>query len=319
MCRTSFSRHFILGTVIFFLSATIFSGCSRKTTLSHSKASVTIKSCISAEKGTDSAEKSVTVKQQNFPKRIVSLVPAGTEILCEVGAINQIVARTDFCNYPPEVSSIPSTGGFSGETISLETILSFNPDFIYAQKAAHSQLLEPLKNSGVQIYFSEATTINDICNEIEYIGKVTGHEKMGTDTANQLRALFEEARKKAESIPKTAVYYEVWNKPLLTIGKSVFITEIIEANGGKNIFDDVNEEYPIISEEMIIARNPEVIIVPEENGYTKEDIKNRSGWQNIPAVKNDRIYIIPSDPISRPGPRIKQASELFYKIINDIQ
>lgn len=302
MRKYIFFKHFFLGTVLFLISVTLLTGCTKKNS-------------DLLKKSTES----VTTNQTYFPKKIVSLAPAGTEILCEVGAISQIVARTDFCNYPPEVSSIPSTGGFSGDDISLESILSFKPDFIYALKVAHSQLLEPLKNSGVQIYFSEAATINDICNEIEYIGKITGHAEMGTDKANQMRSLFEEAHKKTESVPKTTVYYEVWNKPLISLGKSVFITEIIESAGGRNIFDDVNEEYPIISEEMIIARNPEVIIVPEENGYKIEDIKNRNGWQNIPAVKNNRIYIIQSDQISRPGPRIKQAYELFYKLINEIQ
>ena len=297
MKKHIFSRHLFLGTVLFLSLTVNFSGCSKK--------------------GTVTDENSVTIKQQNFPKRIVSLAPANTEILCEVGAINQIAARTDFCTYPPEVNSIPSTGGFSGDTISLEKILSFNPDFIYATKAAHEQLLEPLKNSGVQIYFSEAATISDICNEIEYIGTVTGNAKTGTDKANELRTMVTDSINRTSSVPKTTVYYEVWNKPLITIGKTVFITEIIEAAGGKNIFDDVSEEYPIISEEMIIARNPEVIIVPEENGFSKEDIINRSGWQNIPAVKNNRIYIIPSDCISRPGPRIKEALQLINKILGE--
>lgn len=307
MKKTTLFKTLFLGTVCLYLLTAVFTGCTKK---GYSSGNSDVKT------GTDKGTDSVTINQQNFPKRIVSLSPANTEILCAVGAINQIAARTDFCNYPPEVSSIPSTGGFSGDAISLETILSYNPDFIYATKAAHFQLLEPLKNSGVQIYLSEASTINDICNEIEYIGSVTGHEQTGRQKADEIRTLFEESKKRTEGKPKTTVYYEVWNQPLISIGKSVFMTEIMEANGGKNIFDDVTDEYPIVSEEMIIARNPEVIILPEENGFTKEDIINRAGWQNISAVKNDRIYIIPSDPVSRPGPRVKEASELFDRILN---
>lgn len=307
---------FFLGTVLL-LGTVLISGCSSKdkSVLKTVSKSVT----INGETVTFPGELSVTLKNDFCAKKVVSLTPAGSEILCKVDAFDAIAARTDFCNYPEILSSKPSTGGFSGDTVSIETILSFNPDFIYANKAAHSQLVEPLKKAGIPVYLSEAITIEQICQEIQFIGLITGHYQKGTEVKNSIQTFFEEMTNLTASEEKSTVYYEVWNQPLLSIGNMSFINQMISFAGGINIFADISEEFPFVSEETIIARNPQIIIVPEENGYSAEEIKNRSGWQNIDAVKNNKIFVINSDCFSRPGPRVTDGTLIMYFIINPDQ
>ena len=248
-------------------------------------------------------------EQLSYPTRIVSLGASTTEILFAVGAGEQVVARTDFCNFPPEASSIPSLGGFDGKTFSLESIIAYKPDFVVLFAGMHDHLIEPLQRYEIQYFVSDATSIDKVLAEIAEIGKITGHEE------NAL-ALVEEIQSSIDNlglISNKTVYWEVWNAPYMTIGSTSFINELISKAGGKNIFADVEQSYPAVNEESIIARNPDVIFIPSDSPVTVEDVKNRSGWKDISAVKNNRIFKIDADITSRAGPRIKDA----ILLIND--
>ncbi len=247
------------------------------------------------------------------PKKIVVLTPAGSEILCAVGAYSQIAARTDYCDFPKEMKSIPSVGGFDGKTLSLETIVAYEPDFVYGAKGMHDYLYTPLKKLGITLYLSNANSIQAVLDEITYIGKYTGHEDEGKKTAGNISKTLDNIRAKLKNVGTVSVYYEVWNAPYMSAGKNSFINEIISTAGGKNIFDTLSEEYPMVSEETIVASKPEVFLIPDMENETLDSIKKRNGWQKIPAVKSGRIYFVNSDVCSRPGPRIAEAVLLIAK------
>ena len=102
-------------------------------------------------------------------KRIVCLSPSGAEILCEIGAEKSIVSRTDFCDYPEKIRSVPSIGGFDGRTFSIESILSCKPDFVYGSKGMHDFLAPVLAKHKIELFLSTATSIQDLKNEIQYM------------------------------------------------------------------------------------------------------------------------------------------------------
>lgn len=252
-----------------------------------------------------------SVEQNSYPTRIVSLGASATEILFAVGAGEQVVARTDFCNFPPEASSIPSLGGFDGKTFSLESIIAYKPDFVVLFAGMHDHLIEPLQRYEIQYFVSDATSIDKVLSEIQEIGKITGHEEKAL-------ALVEEIQSSIDNlslISNKTVYWEVWNAPYMTIGGTSFINALITKSGGKNIFADVEQAYPSVNEESIIARNPDVIFIPSDSPVTVEDVKNRAGWKDITAVKTDSIYKIDADITSRSGPRIKDAILLINEFL----
>lgn len=255
-----------------------------------------------------------TTQNESVPHRIVSLSPAATEILCEVGAIDQIVARSDFSDYPSEVLSKPVVGGFDGKTLSIENILSFNPDFVYLTSGMHDYLIPLLRAQKIEYFVSSDSSVKGILSEIRKIGKITGHAKLAETKATQIEKQIAEIKK---SSPKTkkSVYWEIWSPPYMSIGKNSFINELIEIAGGKNIFSDIDEAYPIVSEEEIIARLPEVIIIPTDLASDSEAIKNRAGWKAIPAVKNDKIFALDANTISRPSPRIVDSLKLIQECL----
>ena len=274
-------------------------------------------SCIKTKAADKVLEKNI--------ERIVCLSPSGAEILCELGAKNKIVARTDFCDYPSDLQKIYSVGGFDGKSISLENIVQCKPDFVYCAKGMHEAITQGLEKLGVECYLAESSDLDSIKEEIIFIGKKLAL----TEQADFLcRKIDFEIAKVSDKIKNEvsvseqnlSVYYEVWNSPLMTCGKKSYINSLLDICGLQNIFNTLDEAYPIISEESIIINNPQVILVPKENGVTGSDFQKRNGWKEIRAVKNNRIYLLDSDIVSGPGPRIidavKHIAGLVYTQIN---
>ena len=256
-------------------------------------------------------QENVQNKSGAVPSRIVSLSPASTEILFAVGAQDQIVARTDLCNYPPEAKNIASVGGFDGKLFSLESIIAFKPDFVYLTAVMHSHLIEPLKAYGIPIYVSDAQSVDDILKEIQDIAEITGHKEQGQICVENIKNEFAQAEKITENLnldKKPSVYWEIWNSPYMSVGNRSFLNEIIQIAGLSNIFENLSQPYPSVSEESIIAKNPDIIVFPSDAMISAKDIKNRRSWKNIEAVKNNRIYSLDGDLMSRSGPRIGKAA-----------
>lgn len=251
----------------------------------------------------------------DYAQAIVTLSPAAAEILYAIGAGDQIAAVSEFTDYPPEATEKPVVGGFDGKTLSIETIVSYEPDLVYLSEGMHNFLIEPLDSYGIKWYLSNPTSITAIEKEIIDLGELTGHQDEATQVVAQMAEKLANTNVADEN--KVSVYYEVWNSPFMSAGGSSFINDVISNAGGANIFADLEDAYPMISEEAIIARAPEVILLPAGNGVTVEDVKARAGWASIPAVKNERIYIIDDNLYSRPAPRIADVvldlSELLNK------
>lgn len=248
---------------------------------------------------------------------IVCLSPAGAEILSDLGAEGLIKARTDFCDYPSRLKAIPSVGGFAGETLSVETILSYKPDFVYGAKGMHDFLEAPLKESGVTLFLSEASSIDAVYDEIITVGGYIGRTSEAETLVKNMKDSISQITTAYNSSEKPAVYYEVWNTPYMSIGRKSFISDLILTAGGLNVFDDQNSDYPSVSEESIIARDPKIILLPNMNGVTADDVKARTGWTNVSAVKSGKIYLIDADLYSRPGPRIVDAVAGLAKILHE--
>ncbi len=259
-----------------------------------------------------------TVKENtlNYPQRIVALSPSAGEILFAIGAEEQVAAVSEFTDYPPEAASKPVVGGFDGKTLSMESILGFKPDFLYLTDGMHNFLIEQLEAYKIPYYLSKGNSIAAVKQEILDIGKITGHEVKAKEIVSEMEKKLSAVKgassalsqtSSTSSLPSTSsrkLYYEVWNAPFMTAGARSFINDIIFTSGAENIFADIDEAYPIVSEETIIARQPEYILIPASCGITVEAVKARNGWTSIPAVKNNKIFLIDDNVYTRPGPRV---------------
>lgn len=257
---------------------------------------------------------SLGAEEKFSPEKIVCLSPSGAEILCALDSFDKIKARTDFCDYPEELKALPSVGGFDGKSLSIETILAYSPDFIYGTSGMHDFLKKPLEKLGIKVFLSDAASgIPQTKQEILYMAELLGKQAEGIKTITHIES-------QINSVPKPAtiktVYYELWNEPFITAGKSSFINGLLEAAGYKNVFSSIKESYPMVSEETIIASRPQIIILPDETTVKPQDVKMRRSWSEIPAVKNNAVFTIDADLISRPGPRIGDAVVALSKLKN---
>lgn len=260
--------------------------------------------------------------------RLVSLSPSITETVFALGAGSLLCGRTDFCNYPEEAKSVESVGGFDGKTLSVEKIIALKPKLVLGVSAMHDFMKAQLESYGIDLYLSRINSIEDVYAEVLYVGKVCECEDKAENLVEKMKEKIQavkEYTQKNSTVKK--VYWEVDSSPYISVGNKSYIHEMISiATGGQNIFYDLDTEFPVVSEETILARNPDVIIMPV---YTIEEMTEldssqnsrvekfqRKNWQNLSAVKNNRVYNIFSDYISRTGPRLLYGIEIIAHYVS---
>ncbi|KPK97490.1 MAG: hypothetical protein AMJ95_08810 [Omnitrophica WOR_2 bacterium SM23_72] len=254
-------------------------------------------------------------------ERYVSLSPATTEILFALGLKDKIVAVTTFCNYPEETKKISKIGTFSEPNI--EIIISLKPTIVFATGLEQTPVVSRLKKFGLRVVVSDPKNIAELFESLTQIGKATGREEAAEKLKENMLRRLEAVKAKAAMISadkRLSVFIEIWHDPLMTAGPGSFVDELINLAGAKNIANDAPRAYSRFSNEVIIERNPDVIILGymDKANESVQLIKNRVGWQNIAAVKNNRIIKdIDPDLILRPGPRLIEGLERIYQSLYD--
>ena len=259
---------------------------------------------------TDGLDRQVTIEAP--AQRIVSLLPSNTEVLFALGLGDRVVGVTEFDNYPPEAQTKQIIGGMTTNSISLETILALEPDLVLAQDDLQQSVIDALEENGLTVFATNTKQLTDIYRTINWIGQMADVQDRAEALTGQIQRDITAITARIDEVPadqRPAVFYEVWVDPLLTAGPRTYIGQMIMLAGAKNIFDDVTQEFPEISAEEVVARNPAVILSAEHNGgnLTDEALAARPGWSEIEAVKNSRVYLFNDDVISRPGPRVALA------------
>jgi len=267
---------------------------------------------------TDDLGREVTLSA--LPQHVVSLAPSNTEILFAVGAGDQVVGVTQYCNYPSEAQDREQIGGFSAKTISVEKIVALEPDLVLAAGDIHQPVIEALEKLNIPVYSLDPNTLDEVYTGIELVGRMTGHEEEAAQTVEEMKSRVAAVTEQVATIPqedRLTVYWEVFDEPRMTTGPSTFTGQLLELAGGVNIFADVSEDYPQISDEVVIERNPAVIMGPDTMGdkLTIETVAQRPGWDQVAAVQNGRIYLFDGDMVARSGPRLAQVLEVMAKAL----
>jgi len=240
--------------------------------------------------------------------KFISLVPSITEILYLLDAEDSLLATTIYCNYPEEALKKPKVGDIIHPDY--EKILQLNPDYVLITLPMQEMVRRNLDKLGLKWLAFSPESIEGIYETIDSLGKITGRRSRSAFVIDSLTKILTTLEKPAHP---PGVYIELSYKPLYTCGKRSFINEIIEVAGGMNIFSDRNTGYFSPSQEDIIKKSPDIIILSYP-GAKKGEVSNRLGWENVKAVKEGHIFVLDQDIISRPGPRIFSA----MKILNDI-
>ncbi len=263
---------------------------------------------------TDDYGNEVTIT--GIPERIISLAPSNTEILFALDLGDRVVGATDYCNYPPEVEQIEKVGGYS--TPNVEKILSLNPDLVVAAFGNTEEVHRHLTDLGLTVISLNPESVEDVFTDIELVGEATGTKVEVEALTAEMRARIEAVKSKtATTTARPRTVHVVWYDPLWVSGGDTVQAELVEMAGGENAFPEL-EGHSTVPLETFITTNPEVIIVNEGTGMGEagrnliyDYFLTEPRLQDLDAVKNGRVYLIDSDIIDRPGPRIVDALELL--------
>lgn len=249
-------------------------------------------------------------------ERIVSLSPAATEILFAIGAGPKVVAGTEFDTYPEEAKKLPRIGGFTPQSINIESILAHKPDLVVA--APQKDVIAALEKFGIPVVALDPKGVSDVWKNIELLGQLTGCQEKAKEVAGEFRRKWgkPDFRKR---LGEPQVLFVLADEPLITSGNGTFIDEIITTSGGRSAFRDVKESWPKVSDEQVLARGADVIICVEhtggDGGVVPGRLKTRPGWDQLRAVKDGKVYAVDADLITRPGPRLVDGLKAVEKLL----
>lgn len=250
-----------------------------------------------------------------YPGRIVSLSPNITEILFELGLGERVVAVSSNCNYPDEVVGKKKVGTFWQPDT--ESILATRADLIitlwFSQQKSVADSLERL---GYDVLLLKIENRDELIEAIEKIAKVTGTCEQGKKLIERLDEKFAQIQDRYKDVGKVKVLWVIQAEPLRVVGRGTFIDGLIVSAGGENAIGETIYQYPPISTEELLTCGADVIIqsaMGSENiGKQREQAeKFWKRYPNLPAIKNNRIYIIESDTTLRLGPRLADGLELI--------
>lgn len=238
---------------------------------------------------------------------IISLPNAATEIICLLGMADNIVAISSNCDYPPEIMDRQRIGRAFG-SVNIEAVLSLKPDIIFCSQS-HASLFEKF---GIKTFVVSTSNFNEVSELIINIGKKLDKEtEARVITENMQNRIDKILQQQKEFSTKPKVYFESGRVPGKSRGKGSLTHDLIELAGGINIAGYADGSFPVLSNEFIIKKNPDLIIL-EEYGFSIDEVKQRPGWEKINAVKNNKIYRSPVY-FTNYTPRCIEAIETFYQ------
>jgi iron complex transport system substrate-binding protein len=234
------------------------------------------------------------------PQRIVSLTPHLTELLFAVGAGAQLVGVDSASDYPKAAKALPRVGDYS--RINFERILALKPDLVIAWVGGNRAAdIHGLNKMGLPVLHTQASRLDDVARLLRLIGRASGHAGQGDAAARDFSARLDALQVRAARQPPVSVFYQVWDRPLMTVGGTHWISDALAVCGARNVFADLRAASPVVSREAVLRRAPALIV----SGSDAPDVRRQ--WQrfaSLPAVKKNAFVRVDADLLHRPTPRL---------------
>ena len=242
-------------------------------------------------------------------KRIVSLAPHITELLYFVGAESSIVGVSEFSDFPEAAKKLPVVGRH--DNVDFERLLRLKPDMVivWGRGSANAKV-DQMKSLGLRVVYSDPQTLGNIADNMLWISQLAGteataaaHIETWRNRLNQLNAAH------AEPKVELSVFYQVWDRPLMTINRQQLISQGLQLCGGRNIFADLPLLTPTVSMEAVVRANPDLIVFSKNTAGNANWAGPWLRWKKVKAVAHQQIIELPPDLLVRSGPRILDGLE----------
>ena len=250
----------------------------------------------------------VAVELPRPPRRIVSLVPSTTEILCALGLGEALVAVTVYCVEPRDV--VRGKTRIGGEkNPDLEKIRALEPDLVIANIEENvREDIDRLRAWSIPVWVTYPRTVAAGIQLIGELGELTGSPARAAELLRDLEPLHERVRMVTARRPPVSVFYPIWRGPYMTINGDTYIHDMLQVCGARNIFADRPERYPTVTLDEVAARRPDVILLPDEPfRFRRAHLADFATYTDVPAVRDGRIHLVDGKPFSWHGPRIAEA------------
>ncbi|MFP3568337.1 cobalamin-binding protein [Paraburkholderia sp. SIMBA_030] len=245
-------------------------------------------------------------------QRVISLAPHVTELLYAAGGGAKLVGAVSYSDYPPEAKQLPRVG--DNKALDLERIVALKPDLIVVWRHGNAKRqLDRLREMHVPLFFSEPRRLDDVAVSLTRLGQLLGTSPAADAAAAAFRRDIAQLRTRYASRPPVSVFFQVWDRPLMTLNGEHMISDVIALCGGSNVFAKLAPLVPTVSTEAVLAADPEAIVTAAP-GATKPDttlpqLDSWRAWPGLKAVESNNLFAIDGDLINRPAPRIAQGAK----------
>ena len=258
-----------------------------------------------------------TVKISYPPMKIISLAPSITEILFALGLNAEIQAVTNFCDYPEAASKKARIGGFINPN--MEKIVSLKPELIIAIRDGNRwESIQTLNDLGFSVFVVNPKDFDGVMRTVRHIAEIVGRQEKGDKILKNMLTKKQELITFTQSFSRPKVFFQVGDAPMVTVGRGTLADDLIRLAGGRSISEDELVNYPSYSIEIILEKSPDIIIMSSMD--PKKDYMNLAkkweNWKSVPAVKMNAVYVIDSNIVDRPTPRIEKGLEALVRMIH---
>ena len=241
-------------------------------------------------------------------RRIVSLAPHLTETLYAAHAGPRVVGAAQFSDFPPEARAVPRVG--NDAAIDLEAVLALRPDLVVAwPNAGTKRPIDRIEGLGIAVYRSEPRTLEDIARTLERLGALAGTQAGAREAARSFRERAAALAARHAGVPKVRAFYQVWDRPLLTVNGEHLISRVMSLCGGDNVFASMPRFVPEVDREAVLRANPEVILGSAPDGAGAAWLDPWRAYPGIAAVARGQLVAVPAELIQRHTPRVLDGAE----------
>ena len=242
-------------------------------------------------------------------RRVISLAPHITELIYSLGAEKQIVGTVKYSDYPPKASTLPRIG--DAFSLNIESVLALKPDLIIAwHTGGNNRPIERLRSLGLPVYTNEAKSLAGIGEAIIDIAALLGKKERGFALQQEFVTALENSRVVKKSSP--VIFFQISDQELYTVSSEHLIGQAINHCGGKNLFSDISPNVSQVNQEMILANQPDVIVVTQRPGSESAWVKT---WRGFTGTQY-QVDTIDPDLISRPSLRMLDGIKAICEIVN---
>lgn len=251
-------------------------------------------------------------------RRIVSLAPHLTELVYEAGAGSRLVGALEYSDYPPAAKKLPRVGSEAG--IDLEAVMALQPDLVVAWPNAGSlRAVNRLADMGLPVFRSEPRELDDIPRTLERLGALAGTQREAQQVAANFRARVRGLEARYAKRTPVRVFYQVWDRPLVTVNGNHVITKVMRLCGGVNVFERLPLIAPEIDREAVLRANPQVIVASGADGERPAWLDAWRTFPGLTAAARGNLYAIPPDLIQRHTPRLLDGAERLCRILDEVR